>query len=715
MATATSPATTDTPVYLNPQLPIAARVADLVGRMTLDEKLRQLVFDAPAIPRLGIPAYNWWGEALHGIARNGRATVFPQAIGMAATWDPALIERVASAISDEGRAKYHATLRRFGETGHYQGLTFWSPNINIFRDPRWGRGQETWGEDPYLTGEMGAAFVRGLQGNDPRYLKTAACAKHYAVHSGPESKRHEFDAVVTRRDLYTTYLPAFKKLVTEANVEAVMGAYNRTNGEACCASQLLLVDILRGAWGFSGHVVSDCWALNDLHTTHGVTADPAESAALAIRRGCDLECGQTFEFLSVALHRGLLDESDIDRAVTRIYTTRFKLGMFDPDDQVPYAAIPESVINSPAHRELAYEAACKSIVLLKNEHGILPLQDLRSLYVLGPTAANAEVLMGNYYGVSESLTTLIEGIVARLPEGVRLEYRPGTLLLHVPASPSLWTTTAAARSDVVIACMGLSPQMEGEEGDAIESPVNGDRTEIGLPAVQADYLRLLKDSGARLVLVLTGGSAIALGDVADLADAILYVWYPGQEGGRAVADILFGTVSPCGKLPLSFPKSLDQLPPFEDYAMAGRTYRYMTEEPQFPFGFGLSYSQFAYSAIQAPAAAQSGDGLPVSVTVTNTGSREADEVVQLYLAADQPAAGDPLYTLVGFSRISLAPGAAQTVHFTLAQAQLATVDDTGHAAIRPGVYRLIAGGSSPGARSSALGAPAPAELKITLK
>ena len=301
MATATASATTDTPVYLNPEVPTAERVADLVGRMTLEEKLGQLVFNAPGIPRLGIPAYNWWGEALHGIARNGRATVFPQAIGMAATWDPALIQRVASAIADEGRAKYHATLRRYGETGHYQGLTFWSPNVNIFRDPRWGRGQETWGEDPYLTGEMGSAFVRGLQGNHPRYMKAAACAKHYAVHSGPESKRHEFNAVVSRRDLYTTYLPAFKKLVTEAKVEAVMGAYNRTNGEACCASQLLLVDILRGEWGFSGHVVSDCWALNDLHTTHGVTADPAESAALAVQHGCDLECGQTFDFLSVAL------------------------------------------------------------------------------------------------------------------------------------------------------------------------------------------------------------------------------------------------------------------------------------------------------------------------------------------------------------------------------------------------------------------------------
>ncbi len=703
-----------TSLYLDPSQPIDARVADLVGRMTTEEKLGQLVFNAPAIPRLGIPAYNWWGEALHGIARNGRATIFPQAIGMAATWDPALIERIATAISDEGRAKYHATLRRYGETGHYQGLTFWSPNINIFRDPRWGRGQETWGEDPFLTGEMGAAFVRGLQGDDPRYLKSAACAKHYAVHSGPESKRHEFDAQVSLRDLYTTYLPAFKKLVTEANVEAVMGAYNRTNGEACCASETLLVDILRGEWGFDGHVVSDCWALNDLHTTHGVTADAAESAALAIQRGCDLECGQTFEYLGEALSRGLIDESDIDRAVKRIYTTRFKLGMFDPPEMVPYTGIPESVINSEPHRRLAYEAALKSIVLLKNENNVLPLRDQRSLCVLGPTAANAEVLMGNYYGISESLTTLIEGIVARTPEGVRLEYRPGTLLLHFPSSPSTWTTMAAARADVVIACMGLSPQLEGEEGDAIESAVNGDRTEIGLPLVQANYLRELKDAGSRIVLVLTGGSAIALGDVADLADAILYVWYPGQEGGHAVADVLFGLAAPSGKLPLTFPYSLEQLPPFEEYAMTGRTYRYLTEQPQFPFGFGLSYTRFVYRSIEAAGQVKAGDALAVRVKLTNAGKVNGEEVAQLYLQKAAPAPGDPLCTLVAFRRVALRAGESAVVDFVIAPEQLATVGEDGRSTVIPGAYRLVAGSSSPGLRSAALGAPTPVETGLTV-
>ena len=713
-AQAASPAAY-TPPYLNPQLPISGRVADLVGRMTLDEKLHQLLFNAPAIPRLGIPAYNWWGEALHGIARNGRATVFPQAIGMAATWDPDLIKRVASAISDEGRAKYHATLRRYGETGWYQGLTFWSPNVNIFRDPRWGRGQETWGEDPYLTGEMGSAFVAGMQGDDPAYLKTAACAKHFAVHSGPEGKRHEFNAVVSNRDLRTTYLPAFKKLVTEAKVESVMGAYNRTNGEACCASELLLVDILRGEWGFEGHIVSDCWALDDLHQTHGLTADGAESAALAVRRGCNLECGSTFQHLGEALRRGLLNESDIDRAMTHIYTTRFKLGMFDPQENVPYASIKEDVINCTAHRELAYEAALKSVVLLKNKDNILPLQNKRSIYVLGPTAANAEVLLGNYYGISESLTTLIEGIVARLPEGVHLEYRPGTLLLHEPMNPSLWTTNAAARADVVIACMGLSPQMEGEEGDAIESPDTGDRREIGLPAVQAEYLRLLKVNGCKIVLVLTAGSAIALGDIADLADAIVYAWYPGQEGGHAVADVLFGNVSPAGKLPVTFPKSIDDLPPFEDYNMAGRTYRYAEVEPQFPFGFGLGYSRFTYDGIEAAAAVAAGESLPVSVTLTNAGPVDSEEVVQLYLSAAQLTPGDPLYTLAGFRRVFLPAGTTQTVEFILSPDELATVDENGAAAMRAGAYRVMAGGSSPGARSVELGAAEMVERGLEIR
>ncbi len=426
---------TPSPRYLDASLPISERVADLLAAMTLHEKVSQLSHPAKAIPRLGIPAYDYWSEALHGVARNGRATVFPQAIGMAATWDPDLIRRIGSAIGDEGRAKYHEALRRRGETGRYQGLTFWSPNVNIFRDPRWGRGQETWGEDPFLTGEMAAAFVRGLQGDHPRYLKAAACAKHYAVHSGPEKLRHGFDAVVSRRDLHATYLPAFRKLVMEAGVEAVMGAYNRTNGDPCCAHPYLMGSVLRDGWGFAGHFVSDCGAVTDIFSGHHVAAGPAEAAALALKAGCDLECGNTYRHLSEARARGLVFEGDLDRALGRLFATRFKLGMFDSPEMVPYAAIPMSVVGCEAHRQLAYEAAVKSVVLLKNEGGLLPLQEsVRNILVVGPAAASTDVLLGSYFGLNEHMTTLLEGIIGALPEGVRLEYRPGCQLLAANAN-----------------------------------------------------------------------------------------------------------------------------------------------------------------------------------------------------------------------------------------------------------------------------------------
>jgi beta-glucosidase len=568
------------------------RVRDLVSCMTLEEKVSQMVYDAPAIERLGIPAYNWWNECLHGVGRAGVATVFPQAIGLAATWDTDLIYRVATAISDEARAKHHEALRR-GIHKQYLGLTFWSPNVNIFRDPRWGRGQETWGEDPFLTGEMGAAFVRGLQGDHPKYMKTAACAKHYAVHSGPEKDRHAFNAVVSRRDLYATYLPAFKKLVTEAKVEAVMGAYNRLLGEPCCASQLLLGEILRGQWDFQGHVVSDCWALNDIHTSHQVTQDAAESAALALKAGCDIECGATYAYLGEAVERGLITEADIDRSLVRTLTTRFKLGMFDPPSEVPYASIPMSVVGCEAHRQLAYEAAAKSVVLLKNKDNILPIGDqVRSIFITGPTAANVDILLGNYFGLNTTLTTLLEGIVGCVPEGIRIEYHPGCQLTAPNAIPISWAPFMAERSDLTIACMGTSPLMEGEQGASILSAQEGDRSDIALPESQAAYIRAIAARGAKIVLVLTGGSPIALGELADLVQAVVFVWYPGQEGGKAVADVLFGQAVPSGKLPLTFPRSLDDLPPFEDYNMAGRTYRYSTAEPLYPFGFGLSYSRF---------------------------------------------------------------------------------------------------------------------------
>jgi len=713
----TTPTDNNTPLYLDHTRPLDERVRDLLARMTLQEKISQMGHAAAAIPRLGIPTYNFWAEALHGVARNGRATVFPQAIGMAATWNPDLVWRVASAIADEGRAKYHETLRRRGETLLYQGLTFWSPNINIFRDPRWGRGQETWGEDPVLTGEMGAAFVRGLQGDHPTYLKTAACAKHYAVHSGPERERHSFDAMVSRRDLYDTYLPAFKKLVMEAKVETVMGAYNRMLGEPCCASQLLLGDILRRDWGFEGHVVSDCGALADIHNHHKVTADGVETAALALQKGCDLGCDHVYvEHLPEALERGLVTEADIDRALARTLATRFKLGMFDPAEVVPYAATPMSVVRCEAHRQLAHEAAVKSVVLLKNARNLLPIRDdVRSLCVIGPSAASVEVLLGNYYGMSESLITLMEGIVGRVPEGVKVEYRVGTQLTLANANTVDWALHVAAESDITIACMGLSPLLEGEEGDAFLSAETGDRSEIGLPAAQADYIRRMALEGAKIVLVLTGGSPIALGDLEDLVEAIVFVWYPGQEGGRAVAEVLFGDAAPSGKLPLTFPTSAKQLPPYEEYSMAGRTYRYMATEPLYPFGFGLSYTQFAYSNLSlANQRITEGTLLPIRVTLANTGALEAEEVAQFYLSDLEASVAVPLHKLVGFQRVRLAPGESRTLQFTVTPAMMALIDEDGRDRLEPGQFRLIVGGCSPGGRGVALGAPEPVSALFTV-
>jgi beta-glucosidase len=703
-------------VYQDPTLPIEERVADLISRMTLEEKITQMLHPAEAIPRLDVPAYNFWSEALHGVGRNGRATVFPQAIGMAATWDTELIQRISSAIGDEARAKHHEAVRRKGESGLYQGLTFWSPNVNIFRDPRWGRGQETWGEDPFLTGEMAAAYVRGLQGDHPKYMKAAACAKHYAVHSGPEKDRHILNAMVSKRDLYATYLPAFKKLVTEAKVEAIMGAYNRTNDEPCCASRLLLVDILRGEWGFQGHVVSDCGALTDIHENHKITRDAAESAALALRMGCDINCGATYAYLGEAVARGLVAEADVDRALARTLTTRFKLGMFDPPEQVPYTSIPMSVVNCEAHRQLAYEATAKSVVLLKNHDGILPIRDtVGSILVTGPCAANLDVLMGNYPGISDTMTTLLEGIVRCAPEGVRIEYRHGCPLAQPTASVMNWAIAEAANSDLTIACMGISPLLEGEEGESILSSEEGDRSDIALPESQVTYVRTLAAMGAKIVLVLTGGSAIALGDLADLVEAIVFVWYPGQEGGQAVADVLFGQVAPSGKLPLTFPKSLDDLPPYEDYDMTGRTHRYSTAEPLYPFGFGLSYTQFAYSGLTlAQETVEADKPLPVRFTLTNTGQVEAEEVAQVYLSDLEASVPVPIHSLVGFRRVRLSPGESETIEFVVKPKMMMLFDEDGGQRLEPGQFRLTIGGCSPVARGVALGAPEPISAAFTV-
>jgi len=692
--------------FLDPSLPIAERVQNLLSLLTLEEKIGMMNHPAQGVPRLNIPPYNYWSEALHGVARNGRATVFPQAIGMAATWDRDLVQQIASAIGDEARAKHHEAVRRYGFSWQYQGLTFWTPNINIFRDPRWGRGQETWGEDPYLTGEMGAAFVRGLQGDHPRYLKAAACAKHYAVHSGPEKLRHTFNAVVSKRDLYSTYLPAFKKLVMEAKVEAVMGAYNRTLGEPCNASQLLLGDILRGEWGFAGHVVSDCGALSDIHLNHKVTKDAVESAALALKRGCDIGCDHVYSELGEAIARGLVSEADIDRALGRTLATRFKLGMFDPPEMVPFAATPMSVVGCARHRKLARQAAVKSIVLLKNKNNILPIRkEVKSLFVTGPSAGSVDVLLGNYNGMSESLNTLLEGIAGRVPEGVKVEYRAGCMYTQQDMGWINWAIHEAASSDLTIACMGTSPLMEGEEGESILSGDTGDRTEIDLPQVQKNFIKQMALNGARIVLVLTGGSPIALGEVADMVDAILFVWYPGQEGGHAVAEVLFGDAVPSGKLPLTFPKSLNQLPAFEDYNMAGRTYRYMTAEPEFPFGFGLSYTRFAYSGLKlGKRRIKAGESLPVSARLTNQGAVAAEEVVQFYLSDLHASVPVPLQNLVGFQRVALKPGQSKLVRFTVTPEMMMLFDEDGKQKLEPGKFRLTVGGCSPGKRGVDLGA-----------
>jgi beta-glucosidase len=703
------------PVYLDPKKPLPERVQDLLSRLTLEEKLGQFIHPVDGVPRLGIPAYNFWSEGLHGVGRNGRATVFPQVIGMSATWNPDLIKAVASATGDESRAKFHETLRVKGETSLYQGLTIWSPNINIFRDPRWGRGQETWGEDPFLTGELGSAFVRGLQGDDPRYLKTAACAKHYAVYSGPEKLRHTFDVQVSRRDLYSTYLPAFKKLVTQAGVEAVMGAYNRVLGEACCASTLLLQDILRDEWGFEGHVVSDCWALTDIHAGHHITSGPVESAALALKAGCDISCGCTFDHLGEALEQGLISMEDIDRALTRTLATRFKLGMFDPQKRVPYASIPMSVVGSRKNRRLAYSAALQSAVLLKNKNGILPIgQKVKSIFVTGPAAASLDVLLGNYYGMNDRMTTLLEGIVGRTPEGIRLEYRPGCQWTQESLSPLNYAEVEGASADLTIVCAGTSPLMEGEEGESILTAESGDRAQIELPPVQVKFIRNLAERGARIIMVLTGGSPIALGEIADMVEAILFVWYPGQEGGRAVASLLFGDAVPSGKLTVTFPHATSDLPPFEDYSMTGRTYRYATREPLFPFGFGLSYTTFEYRALKISSHAGPASGFRASVTIKNTGAATADEVVQLYVSALESRQSAPLNQLIGFRRVRLKAGQSKNIQFTVTPEMLMIFDEDGKQKLEPGRYRLTAGGCSPGIRGQTLGAPQPVSLEFQI-
>ena len=825
--------------FRDPSLSEDQRVSDLVSRLTLKEKADQLLYTAPAIPRLGIPSYNWWNEALHGVARAGFATVFPQSITIANSWDEGLMFSVANAISDEGRAKYHEFQRR-GKTGIYQGLTFWSPNINIFRDPRWGRGHETYGEDPFLTARMGYQFVRGLQGDDPKYLKTVATAKHYAVHSGPESLRHEFNANVSEVDLRETYLPAFRTLIVDGGAYSVMGAYNMFRDHPCCANPILY-GILRNEWGFKGYIVSDCWAISDFYKFTKYASDPAEAAAQAVKAGTDLECGSDYKNLVAAVERGLITEDEITLAAKRVMTARFRLGMFDPDDMVPYASIPFFVNCSDYNNTLARKAASESIVLLKNSGNVLPLaKSVKTIAVIGPNADNFEALIGNYNGIPKDPVTILRGIKNKVKPETEVLYAEGSDLadgIHnltvIPSrylqapdgkqgalgeyynnremkgepvftrrddqinfywehfSPSAdlpdddfgvkWTTylvppesgsyaigswgssgyevlfegkqvlaernehhafhkefqvelqagqkykievlyknyagdadmkllwsqprkdmlqkavATAGQADAIVLVLGLSQRLEGEEMPIkIEGFSGGDRTDIQLPAAQEKLLDAMVATGKPVIVVLTSGGAIAINKAQEKAAAILLAGYGGQQGGNAVADVIFGDCNPAGRLPVTYYKSIDQIPEFENYNMAGKTYRYFTKEPLYPFGYGLSYTTFSYSDLSLAGKAVAGEKITVKVKVTNTGKVEGDEVVQLYLTDEKATTPRPVRQLEGFSRISLKPGESKVVEFSLEPRQFSIINKKDKRVIEPGYFSISVGGKQPG-------------------
>lgn len=702
---------TEALAYKDESLSFEERARDLVSRMTLDEKVSQMVHASAAIPRLGIPAYNWWNEALHGVARAGVATMFPQAIGMAATFDDELMYRIADVISTEGRAKYHEFQRK-GDHGIFKGLTFWSPNINIFRDPRWGRGHETYGEDPYLTGRLGVAFIKGLQGNDEKYLKAAACAKHFAVHSGPENERHSFNAEVSEKDLRETYLPAFKECVREAGVEAVMGAYNRTNGEPCCGSKTLLRDILRNEWGFEGHVTSDCWAIKDFHENHMVTKTAPESVALAVNNGCDLNCGVMYANLLIAHKEGLVSEETIDESVTRLMLTRMKLGMFDSDEKVPFASIPYEINDCPEHRDFALEVSKKSLVLLKNENNLLPLDksSIRSIAVIGPNADSRAALEGNYNGTASRYVTVLEGIQDAVGPETRVYYAQGCHLYR--EKPSFLeerggrlaeAVSAAEKADVVIMCLGLDATIEGEEGDTSNEFSGGDKNDLKLPGLQQELLELIHGTGKPVILVLLAGSALAVSWADQNIPAIIQAWYPGARGGTAVASLIFGDYSPSGRLPVTFYRSTDELPDFHDYSMRNRTYRYMQNEALYPFGFGLSYTRFEYRDIKlSKTRIHIGQTLECGVKVRNIGRRDSEEAIQLYLKDVEAGVEVPKWQLRGMKKVYLKAGEETNVSFTLTPAMLALTDNEGRAVVEPGLFEVYMGGSQPDERSQGL-------------
>lgn len=704
--------------FLDASLPLEQRVEILVSQMTTEEKISQLEDQAAAIPRLKVPAYGWWNEALHGVARNGEATIFPQIIGLGATFDIELTERVASAISTEARAKY-AIAQQVGNHGKYAGLTFWSPNINIFRDPRWGRGQETFGEDPFLTTRMGVAFVNGLQGDDPDYLKATAAAKHFLVHSGPENIRHEFDAVPSKQDLHETYMPAFRALVTQAGVEGVMAAYNAVYGTPMVANEYFLQDVLREQWGFDGYITSDCGGVGGVARSHHFTKTVSEAAAASLKAGTNLNCGDSYRHLVEALQDDLVTEELIHDRTKQLFKTRFRLGMFDDPDVNPYASIGPENIHSEEHVALAREAARKSIVLLKNKGNILPLsKNTRVPYLTGPFANSADMLMGSYYGVSSGLVTILEGVTDALAPGTSLNYRSGALPFHKNLNPKNYAPYVAAYSDVTIAVVGLTADREGEEVDAIASDHEGDKRDLQLPENQIAYIRQLVDFKKEkpLILIVASGSPVSLEGIEEHCDAILQIWYPGEQGGNAVADVLFGDYSPSGHLPLTFPKNIQQVPPYDNYSMRGRTYKYMTEDPAYPFGFGLTYSETEFSNIRLNTSQPAqNESLSVTVDVANTGDSDIDEVVQLYVSPAETTGGLPLHSLKAFERVALAKGEKKTVSFSIRPADLHVVNDDGEKIWRHGDYKVTVGNSSPGELSVSLGAAVPQETIIALK
>jgi len=697
--------------YKNEELSFEERAKDLVSKMTLFEKVSQMTYNSAAIPRLGVSSYNWWNEALHGVARAGVATMFPQAIGMAATFDEQLLYDVAEVVSNEGRAKYNESQRK-GDHDIYKGLTFWAPNINIFRDPRWGRGHETYGEDPYLTGRLGVAFIKGMQGNDKKYMKSAACAKHFAVHSGPEGERHSFNAVASPKDLRETYLPAFKEAVKEANVEAVMGAYNRTNGEPCCGSKTLLNDILREEWGFKGHVTSDCWAIKDFHGGHGITSNAVESVALAVNNGCDLNCGNMYLNLFLAHKEGLITEETIDKSVIRLMTTRMKLGMFDDPSHVPFASIPYEKNDCKEHRELALKVSEKTLVLLKNKDNILPLNKnkIKSIAVIGPNSNSRDALIGNYFGTASKYVTILEGIQQIVNPDTRVYHSEGCHLyrdkvehLAIPEDRIAEAISVAERSDVVVMCLGLDANIEGEEGDESNQNAGGDKKDLNLPGLQQKLLEEVYKTGKPIILVLLSGSALAINWADEHIPAIVQAWYPSAEGGKAVASLLFGDYSPSGKLPVTFYKSSEELPDFRDYSMKNRTYKYMENEALYPFGYGLSYSKFEYSNLKInKSEIQVSETVEVKVTVKNIGKYESDEIVQMYLKDAEATTVVPKYKLSGIKNARLKPNEEKEVSFELTPLQMALIDDEGNCILEPGLFEVFVGGSQPDERSRLL-------------